>query len=364
MPGFAIEPTAPASGSWVRGYAFALLLTVGGWAATVGSARLMAAPFFMFQLAAVVGASLYGGFGPGLLTMVLSGTVFRVLYYGASIDLHEAWQLASFVIVSIFFARIAANVRRARLDAERARARAEAAELEALTIGAHQERLVAVVSHDLRGPLGAITLSAQTLQDALPGSDAHVRAVARILASAGRMGSMIHDLLDFARARHHSGLPVRPQPGRLGEIARHAIEEVRTANPGARLELQVEGDDRAPLDPARVEQVVTNLVSNAIKHGDPATPVRVHVAGGPSTVQLEVSNQGTPIPAQLLPSLFDPFRPGDVAGSVGLGLFIVREIARGHGGSASAHSDEHGTVFTVVFPAGAPGEADPRRSLG
>ena len=176
---------------------------------------------------------------------------------------------------------------------------------------------------------------------------------------------MIHDLLDFARARHHSGLPVRREPGRLGEIARRAMEEVRAATPGARLELQV-GDNRAPLDPARVEQLVANLVSNAIKHGDPATPVQVRVAGGASTVQLEVSNQGAPIPAELLPALFNPFRPGDVAGSVGLGLFIVREIARGHGGSASAQSDEHGTVFTVVFPGGGAvaGEADPRRSHG
>jgi len=222
------------------------------------------------------------------------------------------------------------------------------------------------VSHDLRSPLGAIALSAQVLQGAVPGSQAHARAVGRILGSAERMESMIRDLLDFARARHHSGLPVRPQPGRLGEIALRAIEEVRAASPGARLELLVEGDDRAPLDPARVEQVVTNLVSNALKHGDPGTPVRVRVVGGPGTVQLEVWNQGSPIPTQLVPSLFDPFRPGDVAGSVGLGLFIVREIARGHGGSAAAHSDEHGTVFTIVFPAGPvpAGEAAARRSIG
>ncbi len=353
MHGVSIGPAAPRSGSWVMRYAVAVLLTAAGAAATIGSARLMAAPFFTFQFAAVVGAALYGGLGPGLVTTILSAVLFRILYFGGSVEAHEAWRLGSFLAVSVFFAWIAANVRRARQDAERARVRAEAAELEARTIGAHQERLVAVVSHDLRNPLAAITLSAQALQTAAPASEAHARAVERILASTGRMDSMIHDLLDFARARHHSGLPVHPQPGRLGEIARHVLDEARAASPGARLELEVEGDDRAPLDPARIQQVVTNLVSNALKHGEPGAPVRVRVAGGGGTIQLEVCNQGAPIPGHLQPTLFDPFRPGDAAGSVGLGLFIVREIARGHGGTATARSDEHGTVFTVVLPAGA-----------
>lgn len=367
MPGTHIEDLAsPASGR-LRRYAFAVLLTALGWAATIGSAKLMAAPFFMFQFAGVVGAALYGGFGPGLLTMVLSAILFRVLYFGDSVQAHEAWRLASFAIVSVFFARIAANVRRARHEAERARARAEAAEVEARTVGAQQERLVAVVSHDLRSPLEAIILSAQALQAGGAGPERVARTVDRIVASARRMESMIRDLLDYARARHASGLPVRPQPGRLGEIARRAVEEARAAGRGVRVELEVEGDDHAPLDPARVEQVVANLVSNAVKHGEPGGPVQVRVTGDPDSVRLEVRNRGAPIPAELLPVLFDPFRPGDAAGSVGLGLFIVREIARGHGGTVSARSDDGGTVFTVRFPAGAPaapGGAAHRREAG
>lgn len=348
------ELLSPPASRWALRYGFAVVVTFVGWAVTVGSADLMHAPFFMFQFAVVVGAALYGGFGPGLLTMALSAVAFAVQYFSPTLQAHEAWRLGSFLVVSVFFAGIAAKVRRARNDAEEARARAEAAELEARTVGAQQERLVAVVSHDLRSPLSAISLSAESLRSAGAGPEQQARAVSRITASVGWMQSMISDLLEYARARHASGLPVQPQPGRLGEIARRVIEEARAGNRAAALELAVEGDDLAQLDPARIEQVVSNLVSNALKHGEAGTPVTVRVAGDPATVRLEVANRGVPIPEHLVPTLFDPFRPGDAAGSVGLGLFIVREIARAHGGSVSARSDEHRTVFTVSFPRSAP----------
>ncbi len=348
------ELLSPPASRWALRYGFATMATVVGWAVTVGSAELMRAPFFMFQFAAVVGAALYGGLGPGLLATALSAVAFSLRYFSPAIETHEAWRMGSFLVISVFFAGIAAKVRRAKNDAEEARARAEAAELEARAVGEQQERLVAVVSHDLRSPLSAISLSAESLRSAGAGPEARTRAVSRITASVARMQSMIGDLLDYARARHASGLPVHRQPGRLGEIAQRAIEEARAGNRAAVLELAVEGDDLAQLDPARIEQVVSNLVSNALKHGDAGEPVTVRVAGDPAAVRLEVANRGASIPEHLVPTLFDPFRPGDAAGSVGLGLFIVREIARAHGGSVSARSDEHRTTFTVIFPRSAP----------
>jgi signal transduction histidine kinase len=354
------ERSASPATSWTRGYAFALLLTLAGGATTMGSAQLMAAPFFMFQFAAVVGAALYGGFGPGLLTTALSALAFTMLYFRPSLEPHEAWRVGSFLAVSVFFAGIAAKVRRARNDAEEARARAEAAELEARAIGAQQERLVAVVSHDLRSPLNAIRLNTDALRTAGASPELKARALGRITASVDRMQSMIGDLLDYARARHASGLPVHTRPGRLGEISRRVIEEASAGRPGAIVELQVDGDDCAPLDPARVEQVVSNLVSNALKYAHPGAPVKVGITGEPALVRLEVSNRGPPIPEHLLSTLFDPFRPGDAPGSVGLGLFIVREIARGHGGTASARSDEQETTFTVTFPRSAPAPSSGR----
>lgn len=331
-------------------YAIAVLLTLAGLIVAALAVKPLAGPFFMFQFAAVVGAALYGGLGPGLLTMVLSGAGFYALFFAPTLEAHEAYRLGSFVLVSVFFAWMAARTRDARHAAEAARARAELAEAEASKIGAQQERLVAVVSHDLRGPLNAISVTAEHLQrDAL---ERQAKGLSRIVASTGRMQSMIHDLLDYTRARHGAGLPVQPQPARLGEICQAAIEEIRSAKPHRTVLLAVTGEDSALLDPARVEQVVSNLVTNALTHGAADEPVKVNVTEDGAGVRLEVTNQGTPIAPHLLPALFDPFRPGDAPGSVGLGLFIVREIARAHGGSVSVRSSELGTAFTVMFPKG------------
>ena len=331
-------------------YAVAVLLALAGLGVTALSVKPLAGPFFMFQFAAVVGAALYGGLGPGLLTMVLSGVGFFAMYFAPTLEGYEAYRLGSFVLVSVFFAWLAARMRDAMHAAEAAQSRAEAAETEAKLIGAQQERLVAVVSHDLRNPLNAITVSAQHLQ--LDASERQAKGLSRIVTSARRMQSMIHDLLDYARARHGSGLPVQPQPARLGDICRAAIEEVRTAKPNRTVLLDVTGDDSAALDPARVEQVVSNLVTNALMHGAADAPVQVKVTGDGEGVRLEVTNRGAPIPPHLVPALFDPFRSGDAPGSVGLGLFIVSEIACAHGGSVSVRSGEESTTFAVVFPKG------------
>jgi len=328
-------------------YAVAVLAALAGLAVTALSVKPLAGPFFMFQFAAVVGAALYGGFGPGLLTMVLSGVGFYALFFAPSLKGYQAYRLGSFVLVSVFFAWLAARIRHSKGAAEEARAKAE-------LIGAQQERLVAVVSHDLRNPLNAITVTAEYLQRQGGDPERQAKSLSRIVTSARRMQSITYDLLDFARARHGSGLPVKPQPTRLGDICRDALEEVRTAEPERSIALDVTGDDSARLDPARVAQVVANLVTNALMHGAADAPVKVNVTGDGTGVRLTVMNEGPPIPAHLVPTLFDPFRSGDATGGVGLGLFIVREIARAHGGSASVHSGEQGTTFTVVFPKGLP----------
>jgi signal transduction histidine kinase len=334
----------------VVGYAVAVLAALAGLVVTALSVKPLAGPFFMFQFAAVVGAALLGGLGPGLVTMALSGVGFYAMYFPPALEGYEAYRLGSFVLVSVFFAWLAARMRDAKGAAEEARLRAVAAETEARVIGAQQERLVAVVSHDLRNPLNAITITVEQLQrDA---SERQARGLSRIVTSTSRMQSMIHDLLDYARARHGSGLPVHPQLARLGDICRSALEEIRTAQPNGTVLLAVTGDDSANVDPARVEQVVCNLVTNALTHGSPGAPVKVNVTENGAGVRLEVTNHGT-ISQHLVPTLFDPFRRGDAPGSVGLGLFIVSEVARAHGGSVSVRSSDLGTTFTVMFPKGA-----------
>jgi signal transduction histidine kinase len=346
-----MPPRAPRATATIRGYAGALLAATGGLIVTQLSAGPFAGPFFMFQFAAVVGAALFGGLGPGLLTMALSAAGFYAQFFQPSLEPYEAYRLGSFLVVSTFFAWLAARMRRAKAAAEEARARAEAAEAEARVMGEHQERLVAIVSHDLRNPLNAITVTTEQLQRG-DVSERQAKGLSRVLASAHRMQSLIRDLLDYARLRQGGALPVHPRPVRVGEICRKAIDEVGTAHPGRTVILDVTGNDRATLDPARVEQVVCNLVTNAFKHGAPDAPVHVRISGGGPAVEVEVANAGAPIPARLLPGLFDPFRAGDAAGSLGLGLFIVREIATAHGGTVAVRSGDGATTFTVVFPAG------------
>jgi len=329
-------------------YAVAVLLALAGLVVTAASVKPLAGPFFMFQFAVVVGASLYGGLAPGLLTMVLSGVGFFFLFFAPTVEAYQAARLGSFALVSTFFAWLAARMRNAKADAEKARAAAEAAEGEARAIGAQEEWLVAVVSHDLRNPLSAIRVTSEHLLMNAP--DGQAKRLSRIVTSAGRMQKIIQDLLDYARARHGAGLPVRREAAQLGDICRSTIEEIRTAQPDRTVLVEVTGDDSASLDPARVEQVVSNLVTNALKYGVAGTPVEVKVTEEGAAVRLDVTNQGAPIPQHVVPTLFDPFRPGDAAGSVGLGLFIVAEIARAHGGSVSVRSDGRGTTFTVVFP--------------
>lgn len=336
------------AGRALRASAFPVLWAAAGMVVTILSAALLEAPFFMFQFAAVVGAALQGGFGAGCLTMVLSGLGFYALYFAPTLEGFEAFRLGAFALVSLGFAWLAARMRRARVEAEAAKARAEAAEAEAKAIGAQQERLVAVVSHDLRNPLSAISVTAQAL--GLDALDRQAKGLKRIDASARRMQSMIGDLLDFARARQGTGLRMQRRPARLGEICRSAIEEVRASRPTRAIVLEVIGDDGAALDPGRVEQVVSNLVSNALAHGAADAPVRVTVRGDGAALLLEVANQGAPIPPHLMATLFSPFRPGDAPGSVGLGLFIVDQIARAHGGHTSAASGGRETTITVTFP--------------
>lgn len=333
-------------------YVFALLMAIAGLAVTALTVRPLAGPFFMFQFAGVVGAALYGGLGPGLFATALCSVGSFAMFFAPDLQQYETYRIVSFVLVSVFFAWVAARVRRAKLDAVEARARAEAAEKEAKRTGEHKDRLVAVVSHDLRNPLNAITMTAEHLQRIMDASEPQARSLSRILTSARRMQSIIHDLLDYARAQHGSGLPVFPRSARLGDVCRSALEDVRAAQPDVRVLLDVTGDDSARFDPGRVEQVVWNLVTNALKHGAAGAPVQVRVLEVPAGVELEVTSQGAPIPPDVVPTLFEPFRAGDGSGNFGLGLFIVHEIVRAHGGTVSVRSGEAGTTFAVSFPKG------------
>jgi PAS domain S-box-containing protein len=218
-----------------------------------------------------------------------------------------------------------------------------------------REQMMSILGHDLRNPLGAITMASDSLmrRSDLP---TPAREQIRVIRNASdRMNEMIGTLLDFTRTRFLGVLPIVPVPADLGEIARDAVEELRAANPDHEIDLEVRGTPLGEWDPSRMSQMVSNLIGNATFHGAPGTPVRVVVDGRDDTVVLQVSNEGPPIDPDLLPVVFEPFRRGThddrSPRGLGLGLYIARQIVLAHQGTIAVESTaQNGTTFTVELP--------------
>jgi PAS domain S-box-containing protein len=219
---------------------------------------------------------------------------------------------------------------------------------------AFREQVLGILGHDLRNPLAAVRALASLLsrREGLPES---VRESLSEIERAGkRMLEMIRTLLDFTTSRFTGRLPVVPVPMDLHALCRGVVEELLAADPNRTIELDFEGDGRGTWDPARLAQVVSNLVGNAIQHGARHAPVRLSVGGDEEHVVLKVANQGSPISRALMPVLFEPFcrgpagRDASQSRGLGLGLYIARQIVDAHGGAITVEStSEQGTTFTV-----------------
>jgi signal transduction histidine kinase len=191
--------------------------------------------------------------------------------------------------------------------------------------------------------------------------------VVQINRAAGRMMEMIASLLDFADSRFREALPISPVRTDLHEVTRGVVEELRAANAGCHIDVAIGGDGRGRWDPARMAQVVSNLVGNAITHGARGEPVRVSLDGDADALRLTVWNAGPPIPPELRPVLFEPFRRGAAARcrGLGLGLYIVKQIVTAHGGEVDVHSSvEDGTTFAVRVPRWGAGARDRQAARG
>ena len=217
------------------------------------------------------------------------------------------------------------------------------------------EMFVGILGHDLRNPLSAITTGASILQRRGE-SEKVVKTASRILNSARRMGRMIDQVLDFTRVRLGQGIPIQPRRADLAEICRIAIDEFESTAATRRIALESRGDTTGMWDTDRIAELVSNLLANAVTHGDPAMPVTVCCNGTlPSSVQLDVHNTGA-VPADLIPVLFEPFRSGSNAKQersygLGLGLFISQQIVFAHsGGIHVTSSAEDGTHLIVRLP--------------
>lgn len=217
-----------------------------------------------------------------------------------------------------------------------------------------REQFIAVLGHDLRNPLSAIQNAATLLQET--GNDENVLRVAQIIERASRrMTVLIDDVVDFARGRLGGGLDVtRVKDARLAAMIEQVVTEMRTARPDRRVQSVIELTEPVSCDSARIGQLLSNLLGNALIHGDAAGPVRVSARSAGGTFELSVSNTGEPISARTRVRLFQPFaRTADAPTrtGLGLGLYIAAEIARAHDGTLTMSSTEQETRFTFRMPA-------------
>jgi signal transduction histidine kinase len=219
-----------------------------------------------------------------------------------------------------------------------------------------EQQLIGIVSHDLRNPLYAIQMTAAALGRREELDERVARSVLRINTAAERATRMIRDLLDFTEARLGGGLRIRPQPTDLHALTRHVLEEVEAAYPGRQVKLLQAGDGHGEWDADRLAQVLQNLVTNALKYSPEGTVVKVETHGLDGQVELVVHNEGEPIPREKVAQLFEPMQRASqevdrASRSVGLGLYIVKQIVDAHGGAVDADlSEGAGMTFTVRLP--------------
>ena len=226
----------------------------------------------------------------------------------------------------------------------------------------------AILGHDLRGPLSTITMSGELLTRHELRADKAKDLGVRITSAARYMSSLVNDLLEFARlGLGGASLPVHPEIVEVEEICNDALNHARAMHPQCTFELAAGSQARssACMDADRVHQLLVNLLGNAGQHGAAGRPVRLHIAGDNDVVTLSVVNEGARIPEASLKQIFQPLvrlssvtdSQGMVAGSLGLGLYIAREIAEAHGGTIAAESDDQHTTFSVRLPRECPAGA-------
>jgi PAS domain S-box-containing protein len=213
---------------------------------------------------------------------------------------------------------------------------------------ATRDLFAGILGHDLRSPLNAITMATALLLRKGDLNSDQLRSVLRIQSSGLRIQQLVDDLLDFTRARFGMKFPLNPVQTDMGDIAGSVVEEIRAAHPDRVVRLERRGDLLGNWDPARVTQVVANLINNAVQHGK--DPIVVDVADQGDAVTLAVSNAGAPIPEGKRAGLFEPFRKGSDSKGFGLGLFIAHEVVRSHAGTIEVTSNDERTMFTTRWP--------------
>jgi PAS domain S-box-containing protein len=286
-------------------------------------------------------------------------------------DLRLAQEIAARAALGIENARLYEDARRAMRDqreaneqmvtatiraqeladeAEAAKALTEESERELRQVAEFRELFIGIVGHDLRNPLSSICLSASLLRKHAHLDERDDKNVSRIINGGERMGRMISQLLDLTRARLGGGFPLDSKPTDLREVCQTVAEEFQ-----APIDVEIKGDVTGTWDPDRLAELLSNIAGNAIEHAAPGTSLIMIAYPEDANVVIEVSNQGQPIPSDLLPSIFEPFRRArqrekSAAGNLGLGLFIAKQIVLSHGGTIDASCHDGTTTFVIRLP--------------
>ena len=229
-----------------------------------------------------------------------------------------------------------------------------------------RDTFLAILGHDLRSPLSAVANSALFL--ASPGvlpPGAALDAVRRVTRGSAKMSAMIRDLLEYTRTRLGRAIPIAPQATSMKEICALALDEIQAVHPERVFELDTSGELQGQFDSDRLQQVLSNLLNNAVQHGTASQPITLSAQGESEKITVRVKNYGRRIPADQLQVIFNPLvqipteqahEDSDTSTSLGLGLYIAHEIVAMHGGTMMAESsEEHGTVFSAHLPRVQPG---------
>lgn len=226
-------------------------------------------------------------------------------------------------------------------------------------VGRSRDIFLAILGHDLRAPLQAISMSSEVLLRNAGLGEVQMAYIKRIKSSSHHMATMVNDLLEFVRSRLGVSLPVDRKPMEMTLACREAIEAATAGHPECNPLFITEGDTQGDWDRARIDQLLQNLIGNALQHGAATHKITVTLTGSGNHISLSVHNEGQPIAQDAIGSIFDPLvrARNEEAGthnpstSLGLGLFIVKEVVNAHGGSITVISNVgDGTTFTVVLP--------------
>jgi len=222
-----------------------------------------------------------------------------------------------------------------------------------------KDMFLGILSHDLRNPLGSMTMSAALAPQLGALTEQQRALMSTITRSGARATEIVNHLLDLTRVRLGSGLGVVREPMDMGVISRQMVDEMRANHPSRTFSLEISGNMKGSWDEARIGQVFSNLLGNAVRYGSANTVICVKVEGPPDEVVLSVQNYGAPIPSDAIRRIFDSLTRAEVPDgenhpesvNLGLGLYITKEIVVGHGGTIGvASSEADGTIFTVRLP--------------